>query len=313
MQRPSWVCLLVAVASCGTRAEGGADSPDPVDPNTARVAEVDGFSDGAGTMFTRAGDLALPAPDEPIDFDQAPFVTLGLGPAGEHIRYYHFDVREQTPAPMYVLVREDTHEKLAGQLPIVDVLPGSAGYNDFFRVNQVTVPASYKANAITSLEQIHSLGLTIVANDEIVNRPIVPKGSTATRRLAGQDSAPVRAWYRGTVAYAFAFEDPTPTTTARDGTLLVKLSSIFVTFNVNPDQAGGGVCSGVMTEAGTEQSHNVAAALPPDPAYSPLWNVFAYDNVSFDSVHDIASAEAAPLVANIEAPYVNCPIIETVP
>jgi hypothetical protein len=305
--------ILLGVSSCGSSSEAGDDFPKPLDPDNASIAEVDRFSEAAATIFKRAENAALPASGEPVDFDEVPFVTLGFGPAGEHIRYYHFDVRDEHPAPMYVLIRDDTNTAVPGQLPIVDVLPGSDGYNDFFRIHHVKVPASYRPNALTSLEQIRSLGLETIATDQVVNRPIVPEGSSAALRLADQESAPRRLWYRGEVAFAFAFEDRVLTSTAIDGTLLVGLSTIFVTFNVNPDQPGGGPCSGVMTETDTGQSHNVVAAMPPDPEYSPLWNVFAYDNADFDTVYDLDTAQAATIVPGVAAPNVNCPIVEIAP
>jgi hypothetical protein len=51
------------------------------------------------------------------------------------------------------------------------------------------------------------------------------------------------------------------------------LADIFVTFNVNPGDAGGGPVSGFKTEAGTEQTHNVLTVLPDGAGYSPLWAV----------------------------------------
>jgi hypothetical protein len=48
--------------------------------------------------------------------------------------------------------------------------------------------------------------------------------------------------------------------------------------------------------------------LPADAGYSPLWAVVVYDNMSFGSVKDMATASAAPvLVPN--AGNVNCPVV----
>jgi hypothetical protein len=52
---------------------------------------------------------------------------------------------------------------------------------------------------------------------------------------------------------------------------------------------------------------NVAASLPGDADYSPLWSVTIYDNADFDSVSDLSSAlDAAPVGPG---PLVNCPIV----
>ena len=46
----------------------------------------------------------------------------------------------------------------------------------------------------------------------------------------------------------------------------VPLSPIYVTFNVNPGQPNGGPGQGSRAEPGSEQTHNVPATLPGDPA-----------------------------------------------
>jgi hypothetical protein len=51
---------------------------------------VDRFSDAAGNLFQRSANPDLPAAGAAIDFDQAPFITQGLGPAGQVVRYYNF-------------------------------------------------------------------------------------------------------------------------------------------------------------------------------------------------------------------------------
>ena len=57
----------------------------------------------------------------------------------------------------------------------------------------------------------------------------------------------------------------------------VPTTPIHVCFNIAPGQPGGGPPSGACTEPGSDQTHNVAAALPGDGAYSPLWDVRVYD------------------------------------
>jgi hypothetical protein len=284
----------------------GCDDDDltapPVDPGSAPKASIDRFSDGAGTLFRRSADPALPGPNQAINMDQAPFITHGLGPAGQRVRYYNFDVMSVDPAPIYVLFRDGETQPVAGQQNIVDVIPGDANYSDFWRVVRVTVPQNYVANTITSRAQIVAAGYALQETTALVNCPIVPEGSTASQG-DGADGL-TRGWYKGQVVFYFNFGEAPLTTTAIGE---VPTSPIFVTFNINADLPNGGPPSGFRTETGTVQTHNVVATLPSQTGYSPLWAVLPYDNAEFDDVHDLGSAAAArgfPL-----AGYVNCPIV----
>ncbi len=76
---------------------------------------------------------------------------------------------------------------------------------------------------------------------------------------------------------------------------------------MNPGETGGGPPSGFKAEDGTDQTHNVLATLPGDDGYSPYWEVNVYDNAEFDTVTDLASAEAATILG--PGPFVNCPVV----
>src|SRR5579872_5139098 len=67
--------------------DGGAKNPD-----TAPIVSVDRFSDAFAHLFRRSANSALPAANAPINCDQGPFITHGLGPNGERVTYYNFDV-----------------------------------------------------------------------------------------------------------------------------------------------------------------------------------------------------------------------------
>lgn len=274
-----------------------------VDPDTAEVATIDRFSATAGHLMVRDDANQLPAAGAPIDFDQAPFITRGLGPDGAPVRYYNFDVQAVEPAPIYVLFRDGEDTPVEGQLNLVDVLPGDPGYNDFWQVVKITVPAEYVANTFTDVGQLEALPREPL--DAIVNCPIVPPGSTATHRLGGGDTGLSRGWYRGAVVSYFNFAEATLTPI----NAVVPTSPIYVTFNVNPDQDGGGPPSGFVSEDGSEQTHNVIATLPGTPGYSPLWAVNIYDNADFDAVADLATAEAADILVPYAA-MVNCPVVD---
>lgn len=302
MNRP---CLgLVVVSVSWLAACGGTDGDGmgAVDPDTAPRGAVDRF--GAGAMLqSRANDSALPGPDEPVDFDREPFITRGLSPDGASVTYYNFDVQPTQPAQRFVLVRDGESTPVSGQLDIVDVLPGTEGYSDFWRVMRVTVPSSYVANSVTSRDEIDAMGFVVTATDEIVNYPVVPEGSTARQRWEGASAELGRGWYRGQVIHYFRFDE------APLAGSVVPTAPIFVTFNLNPDVAGGGPPSGFAKEPGSEQTHNVLTALPGDDGYSPLWSVSPYDNADFASVMDLSSVRQANVLAH-DVANVNCPVVD---
>ena len=119
----------------------------------------------------------------------------------------------------------------------------------------------------------------------------------------------MRGWYEDQVVFYFDFsEKKLIVDVPKEGHPDVPLSDILVSFNVNPDEEGGGPASGFRTESGTAQTHNVVETLPEDAGYSPLWDVDVYDNVDFDTVDDYDSASAADVLAEGVA-TVNCPIV----
>lgn len=281
-----------------------------LNPNTAPEVIVDRFSEAAGTLMVRTDTNGLPAANEPVDFDSGqPFITQGLGPDGEVTKYYNFDVQPEHSAPIFVLFREGEDTPVQGQLNIIDVVPGDDGYSDFWHVHHVTVDADYVANTVTNLSDLMAAGFTIERTNRIVNCPVVPKGSTASLRYGGGNNGLVKGWYKDQVVYYFDFSEKRITVTLPEaGHPDVPVSEILVTFNINPDQPGGGPASGFMTEAGTVQTHNALETLPDDAGYSPLWDVDVYDNADFDSVQDYPTAQAANILAEGVA-LVNCPVV----
>jgi len=294
----AWLSVLVVVPACGS------DGPTPLDPATAPRASIDRFSAEAGHLMVRDGSNGLPAADQAVDFDQGPFITRGLGPQGESVQYYNFDVQPTEPALLYSLNREggSGYESVEGQLAIVDVIPGDTGYNDFWRIVEVTVPADYVANTATSVADLASYPQQVT--DTLVNCPVVPEGSTASLRLGGGDAVLHQGWYQDQIIQYFTFTEA-PLAASDDQ---VPLSPIYVTFNINPDQDGGGPPSGFVTETDSDQTHNVVETLPGDDGYSPLWLVDVYDNADFDQVSDLASASQATILATGVAD-VNCPVV----
>jgi hypothetical protein len=303
--------ILLALSACSSSSSpsstpglGGVAK----DPAKASVVAVDRFSDAFAHLFKRSANSAFPAANAPIDFDQGAFITEGFGPAGEKITYYNFDVLPARPAPIYVFFREGSATELTEQLHVIDVIPGDPGYNDFWQVTKVTVPASYVPNSIASLDEIRAAGFPLTATNMLVNCPVVPDGSTARLRYTSQESTGlVSGWYRGQVVRYFSFLEHMLMTTGSNG---VPIAPIYVTFNVNPGPGRpmGGPASGFEAVPGSMQTHNVASALPEEPSYSPLWMVSVYDNSAFASVSNLTTAAQAT-VLDPNAGLVNCPVV----
>ena len=293
----------VLLAGCGSDSMTSVMNDTPRDPATAPKVAIDRFSGTAGVLFVRDAANGFPAANAPIDMDTGPFITSGFGPNGQHIKYYNFDVQRTAPAPIYVFVRQGETAPVVGQLNVVDVIPGQPGYNDFWRVTKVTVPANYVANTVTSVDEIRTKGYAIEATNSIVNCPIVPEGSVA--RLGGGAHGLTHGWYRDQIVAYFNFDEAAINSTEA---ALVPLATIFVSFATNPDQPNGGPASGFKTEPASLQTHNVAVVLPGQVGYSPLWTVVPFNNSAFDAVHDLATAAAAPNFG--PAGNVNCPIVE---
>jgi hypothetical protein len=277
-------CILIvagAAASCGAR-----QAPS----ERAGAIAIDRFSARAGHLMVRDASNHLPGPDDPIDFDQPPFLTHGLGPDGVRVHYYNLDVQPDRPARLFRFVTPGTTEPVAGQPDVVDALPGDPGYSDFWQVGLVPMPAGAAPGSITSLDEIRARGLVATPTPQVIDCAIVPRGSTAREG----DPVRVELAYRGRLVECLRFG--APLALAGD---VVPTSPIYVTF------AREHV---FRTEPGAAaQTHNVVLSVPGDVDYSPLWAVHIYDPAAFDRVHDEASALAAPLAK--QGPHVNCPVV----
>ncbi len=296
---PLMVGLAIGLQSC-------SDDDDDIsvhDPNTAERVSVDRFSAAAGKLMIRDAANGLPAANAAINFDQAPFITTGLGPSGQVVEYYNFDIQSVDPAPIYVLFKEGETAPVSGQLNIINVLPGESGYNDFWQVFKVTVPADYRSNQVASFDEVQAAGYDVEPTTTIVNCPVVPEASTASKRLGGGSTGLIMGWYKEKVVLYFTFDEKALSTSG--GT--IPTSPIYVCFNINADEVGGGPPSGFKVEAGTMQTHNVVATIPSSVGYSPLWLVNAYDNAKFDDVNDLTTAQTSTSM-NLGA-TVNCPVV----
>ena len=293
--------LVVSLESCSDKKS------DPVKVHTVGTSEkasVDRFSSAAGHLMVRTSTNGLPAANVAVNFDQAPFITKGKGPAGQNVEYYNFDVQPTAPSSIYVLFKQGESSPVTGQFNIIDVLPGEAGYNDFWLVYKVTVPSNYQANEVASYAEILTKGYKVEMTTTVVNCPVVPDGSTASKRIGGGSAGLTTGWDDGKVVYYFNFAEKD--IAASGGS--VPTSPIYVCFNINPADAGGGPASGFKTESDNIQTHNVIGSLPTDASYSPLWVVNAYSNTNFTSVSNLGTAQAATSVGAGLA-TVNCPVV----
>ncbi|MDA1280482.1 MAG: hypothetical protein O3B95_10680 [Chloroflexi bacterium] len=295
------LAIFVAVAITSSCSTDAAVQPFPVhtDPETGiEYVSVDRFSDEAGTVMRRSVNSNLPAPNEPIDFD-ADFTSHALGPQGEDVTYYAFDVASLQSAPVYSLVfASDPTRRVDGQAPIFDAIPGDAGYNDFWQMIRVLVPDDYEPNSIKSFSDINSAGYPQQRAGMIINCPIVPYGSTA--ELADRTST---GWYKGKHVKYFSFET-TDTGVLNPGQLDVPYAIVRVIFEDNDPSKG------MKIDPVTGNTRNVFDTLPGDDLYRALWRHDFVDAADFDTVHDWKSSRAAGTAdIDMDNILVNCPIV----
>jgi hypothetical protein len=305
--------VFLAVVACGLFAVScSSDSPNVVqvakDISTAGKVSVDRFSASAGHLQVRTSTNGLPAANVSVNFDTQPFITTGFDKSGTSVKYYNFDVQSTVPDDIFVFFKSGSSTPVPGQNNIIETIPGDGGYNDFWLVNKVTVPDNYVPNSISSKTELLASGYTITKTNNIVNCPVVPFGSTASKsKVSGVASVLTVGWYKGKAVAYFTFDEATITTTSSG---LVPVSPIYVTFNIDPavNNSASGPASGFKTETGTLQTHNVIATNPTDGNYSPLWSVQVLSNVNFGSVSNLSTAisfTSSPAGANV-----NCPVVK---
>jgi hypothetical protein len=232
----------------------------------------------------------------------APFITKGFSPTGTLTEYYNFDIQPTQPVNIYVFFKSGASSSISGQNNVIPSIPGDAGYNDFWLVNKVIVPDNYVANSLTSVSEITSSGYPIEKTTMIVNCPVVPFGSVASKKFGGGSSSLTTGWYNGKAVTYFNFDEKALTTTP-DGK--VPVVPIYVMFNDN----AAGPSSGFKTENGTDQTHNVLSVTPASGGYSPLWSVNVVDNADFSSVSNLSTAQSGNILGTNVA-LVNCPVVK---
>ncbi|MEO5562473.1 MAG: hypothetical protein ABIR18_03540 [Chitinophagaceae bacterium] len=292
------VLATVLFASCKKDSNSIAGK----DINTAEKVSVDRFSAAAGHLMVRTAANGLPAANAPVNFDNPPFITKGFAPNGAVTEYYNFDTQPLQPVNIYVFFKSGATSPVAGQNNVIPVIPGDAGYNDFWVVNKINVPDNYVPNSLTSESEVLASGYTIQKTSAIVNCPVVPFGSVAGKKYGGGSNALSIGWYKGKAVAYFSFEEKALIATASGQ---IPVSPIYVIFNDN----AAGPSSGFKTEAGTVQTHNVLATTPGSASYSPLWSVNVIDNAAFSSVTNLSNAQSSNILG-MNVALVNCPVVK---
>jgi hypothetical protein len=288
----------LALSACAAEAEV-EPFPVHVDADTGiEYVSVDRFSDDAATVLRRSDNPDLPAPNEPIDYD-ADFLNHALGPDGEDVQYYGFDVASFRSAQVYSFVfASDPTSRVPGQSAVFDVIPGDDGYNDFWQMITVLVPDDYEPNPVRSLADIEAAGFVLEPTGTIINCPIVPFGSSA--ELAGRDST---GWYKGKHVAYFTF-DSTQTGIVNQSPIDVPYAVVRVIFEDN-DPA-----KGMKVDSATGNTHNVFDTLPGDELYRSLWRHDFVDEGDFALVSDWESSKAArEAEIDMDNILVNCPVV----
>jgi hypothetical protein len=296
------IVLFATVVLSSCKKDSTTTNVTGKDITTAEKVSVDRFSSTFAHLMVRTATNGMPAANASINFDVAPFITKGLSPTGAVTEYYNFDVQPTTPDDIYVLFKAGATSPVAGQNNIIPTIPGDVGYNDFWVVNKVTVPETYVANSLTSEAEILASGYSISKTNMIVNCPVVPFGSTASKKYGGGSQSLTWGWYKNKAVAYFSFEEKALSATATGS---VPTSPIYVMFNDNMQ----GPASGFKVEMGTMQTHNVLATAPSDASYSPLWQVHMVDNAGFASISNLATAQSANIL-NPNAALVNCPTVK---
>ena len=155
--------VALALAGCATSGGGMAKSgmapAMAMDPMKSEHAAIDRFG-AAAHLQMRDAMNHLPGAEPAGRLRQAavrhdrPGTARGDG----HVLQFRCPVHDTLRRSTSCTARGRC-EPVAGQLNIVDVVPGEMGYNDFWRVNKVTVPSDYVANSVGSLQAIKDAGV----------------------------------------------------------------------------------------------------------------------------------------------------------
>ncbi len=280
-------------------------------PTYLPIVAIDRFSDEMGTFFRRSDNPDLPAPNEAIDFDIPRFLLRAFGPNGEATTFYHFDVRPKEPGKVYEFVGR-RGEKIVGQLPVFDRIPGDADYSDFWQLHTVRVlDREYRANSLYSVEDVLATEWELIASEDIINAVMVPAGSRAARRFDPLVPAgTLDGWYRGQIVKYLLFESPQSVAQIDFAAGQINTPQMYAFFDNGRDEKDG-----FALDQDSGITHNVMTRLPGEEGYSPLWVLQVFVLEAFARVGDLASAlDQAKNEENFvdlgKLVFVNAPIVQ---
>ena len=125
---------------------------------------------------------------------------------GKTVRFWDFGESSNQPSLLFRLV-DAKRQPIAGQLDIVDSLPGDPEYSAFREIVEVTVFAGYKANQFRSMAEAIQAGLPQHRTKKFLNCPNLRKNAKVEGRTSSEF---VRQWFRGSRASCLPFERGIP-------------------------------------------------------------------------------------------------------
>ncbi|KAJ9472030.1 Ferric reduction oxidase 5 [Diplonema papillatum] len=176
--------------------------------------------------------------------------------------------------PVYRLVNATDGVPLAGQMPLVDYLPGGAGYSDLRQVVRVAVPHGYTGAAITWAHAIPEEWAREPTAEYAVC-PVVHEDSVLVDPPDLQAYERVRLWCRGEEVWCFGFALPAAGPAAAAPTMWVDSAAAADNVVVGTARASAG--------------------------YSGVWDVYQWDSSQFPSVRApvTSTAELPPAVLSV--------------
>ncbi|MDI9358830.1 MAG: hypothetical protein QM528_07780 [Phycisphaerales bacterium] len=332
-----FLCLLVSsvlIFSCKKSASSGP-APLPPDPG---FANIDRFSDQAGTIFRRSISSSLPVANAPINFNEAPFFSVGLDSSGNTVHFYNFDVYDTTKVfqrgidTAYLLVfvpslLDPTNYVIRDIY--INNLPGDPQYTDFkfvyvFAIIDPQANALYKSGTYTSVAELKYVTASGDPNiniysildasalspyDAYLNGAVVPPGSTCGATKLDT------AWVNGKKAGLFLLNDTILNPVANPNPLTYYFDSAYVAFVNNPTNFGAGQIlapngsnsfaslffGGGYYSEGTGQTHNLVrrAQASSTKPYSSIRKTVVYDNSYFDATTNWQKANEIPNTSTV--------------
>lgn len=220
---------------------------------------------------------------------------------GAPAQYWDFGPGREDTMPLYRLCRpRDVYCDPVDAPPIVDLLPGEAGYSPYGRVHEVRTTARWDGRRLASFADVDRAAAEGVveaprASNVYLQLPIAAADvrlSTGGGALAPEASVHVR----GMRAHAFDFasmlgERPLRT----NGQMLIR--NVYVLTREGEAAPIHEAMRGadLTGDADLDDTNNVLGVLPSDPDYTPLWRVVRVtvpaDYASIDTARDQAAAD----------------------